>query len=88
MSKAILVMDMPESCIDCPLRDWEDNCKGQSEDKNNNAGTWEELRKTCPLREVPQKKKVCGKYPQADKIPPSYKIGYNTAIDEILGKDV
>lgn len=41
----------------------------------------------CPLREVPEKKEVCGKYPQADKIPASYKVGYNACIDEILGKD-
>ena len=39
----------------------------------------------CPLRPVPEKKEVCGKYPQPDKIPASYKIGYNQCIDDILG---
>lgn len=38
----------------------------------------------CPLRELPKKMQVCGKYPQEDKIVPSYKIGYNACIDELL----
>ena len=85
MSKAILVMDMPKSCNDCILIDEPyDSCVPMDRDvsdyRNETKPTW------CPLREVPQKKEVCGKYPQADKIPASYKIGYNAAIDEILGK--
>lgn len=78
MSKAILVMDMPKNCTDCPLRDYEDNCKGQSEEKNNNAGTWEELRESCPLRELPQKKKHTLYSIGA------YNTGYNACIDDIL----
>lgn len=41
----------------------------------------------CPLREAPKKMKVCGKYPQPDGIVPSYKIGFNACIDEILKGD-
>nr|DAE57253.1 MAG TPA: hypothetical protein [Bacteriophage sp.] len=28
--------------------------------------------------------KVCGKYPQPDRIAPSYKVGWNACLDEIL----
>lgn len=58
MSKAILVMDMPTHCIDCPMRNDNDDCVVQSEVQNISAGTFEELRKTCPLRELPQKHTV------------------------------
>lgn len=83
-------MDMPESCRECPLHE-----RSIHFDKSlcvpmeklydkfvDKKPSW------CPLREVPEKKEVCGKYPQADKIPASYKVGYNACIDEILGKDV
>lgn len=89
MSKAILVMDMPERCLNC-------NCVGHI----NRNGKFNVCRITgeilkeydyykqrpnnCPLRELPEKKEVCGKYPQEDKIVPSYKIGYNACIDEIM----
>ena len=38
----------------------------------------------CPLRELPKKMEVCGKYPQPDRIEPSYKAGWNACLDEIL----
>ena len=38
----------------------------------------------CPLRALPEKMKVCGKYPQPDRIAPSYKVGWNACLDEIL----
>lgn len=33
---------------------------------------------------MPEKMKVCGKYPQPDRIAPSYKVGWNACLDEIL----
>lgn len=38
----------------------------------------------CPLRSVPEKMEVCGRYPQPDGIVPSYKIGWNECVDKIL----
>lgn len=85
MSKAILVMDMPRSCLECHLSTDEGfRCiflVGKSE------CSIEKRLDNCPLRELPKKKEVCGKYPQADKIPASYKVGYNACIDEILRCD-
>lgn len=87
MPKAVLVMDdMPECCADCPCSFFErDNpilnliCGVTQEDAYNvEKPDW------CPLRELPEKMKVCGRYPQPDGITPSYKIGWNACLDEIL----
>lgn len=87
MSKAILVMDMPESCRECPLELSKHQCAVNSELMKDNTirQVW------CPLREVPEKKDLSkishgilayssDEFYQA--------VGYNAAIDEILGKDV
>ena len=81
MSKAILVMDMPKSCIDCPLKNDDDDCVVQDEESNR-AGTFEELRLTCPLRELPQKRTY--EYHVDEKIMRGYRDGYNACIDEIM----
>ena len=81
MNKAILVMDMPESCSECNLHK-DGYCQSKLK---YTYGRIDECRASfCPLCEVPQKKEVCGKYPQSDGITPSYKIGYNACLDEIL----
>lgn len=78
MSKAILVIDMPENCFQCKLQDWA-HCRIVKRcHTGENRPDW------CPLHELPQKMQVCGKYPQAAGITPSYKIGYNACIDEIM----
>lgn len=82
--KAILVIDMPESCLKCPLLYGGDECILQDTDTNFSDITWDELREGCPLKELPKKMEVCGKYPQEDGINPSYKIGWNACIDEIV----
>ena len=41
----------------------------------------------CPLRELPEKMEVCGKYPQPGKPIPSYRFGWNACLDEILKTD-
>lgn len=81
MSKAILVIDMPDSCRECPLELVKCQCAVNSELMKDNTirQNW------CPLRPMPEKKEVCGKYPQPDGITPSYKIGYNACVDELGG---
>lgn len=89
MPKAVLVMDMPECCADCPCSCFErDNpilnliCGVTQEDAYNvGKPDW------CPLRELPEKMKVCGKYPQPGKPIPSYRFGWNACLDEILKTD-
>mgnify|MGYP007098820846 CR=1 FL=1 len=90
MPKAILIMDdMPECCADCPCSFFErDNpilnliCGVEQEDAYNvGKPDW------CPLRELPEKMEVCGKYPQPGKPIPSYRFGWNACLDEILKTD-
>lgn len=91
MAKAVLVMDMPEYCADCPVAtsDLEglyhcaitDNYYSIDESFNGRDSS-------CPLRELPEKMEVCGRYnsdyyAKGGKMP-SYKIGWNDCLDEIL----
>lgn len=85
MSKGVLILEEnPENCIGCTFNDM-----GYCQAKHNG----EELipdedidtkPKWCPIKPLPEKREVCGKYPQPDKIVPSYKIGWNDCIDKIL----
>lgn len=84
MSKAILVMDMPTDCEDCPL--FQDGNKEMRECKAKRTGTeWDYYKVRpdwCPLREVPQKQQILS-YPRYKEN--DYAYGYNACIDEILG---
>lgn len=78
MAKAMLIMDMPSSCKECPCLNDVDECEGVYKDVDDigRKPTW------CPLREVPQKKVSCF----SDNAYRSLlKQGYNACIDEILG---
>ena len=54
--KAILVMDMPENCMVCPLCSGSDECAMQDEDANLAADTVSELMDGCPLVPMPERK--------------------------------
>lgn len=92
MAKAVWVMDMPGSCSKCKfLYEFQGIKKCQLMNVLNNGAsklsqsTFTEKRHDwCPLRALPEKMKVCGKYPQPDRIAPSYKVGWNACLDEIL----
>ena len=88
MAKAMLIMDMPSCCLDCPCSQhnpnikkecmWECETNGMELDEINldiERPTW------CPLREVPQKKELIPSTP----IEFFVKKGHNACIDEILG---
>lgn len=47
--KAMLVMDMPESCLKCPMLNGNDECIIQDDDANFNADAFDALREGCPL---------------------------------------
>ena len=82
MGKAVLVMDMPKSCCSCNMCNSNDECILQDEDANFKASdSWEELRKGCPLRELPEKKEADVYTTAYDK---AAMIGYNACIDELL----
>jgi len=57
MSVLIKGMRMQNKCIDCPfmVSTDDDNCILQSEEANSGFETWDEMKKGCPLVEVPEK---------------------------------
>lgn len=94
MSKAVLVMDMPENCENCACKypSYKDDalydCAITGKTIPINGGRYGEKPDWCPLRELPEKMEVCGKYnsdyyAKGGKMP-SYKIGWNDCLDEIL----
>lgn len=88
MAKAVLVMNMPECCADCPCSFFErDNpilnliCGVTQEDAYNvGKPDW------CPLRELPEKEETT--YPQAcyenSYWTDEMKAGFNACLNEIM----
>lgn len=88
MAKAILVVDMPESCADCQLAD--DDPSGLycmfTDDYYDGSDSSEDRASFCPLRELPEKKETLvtlSCYPNG-RWTEDMKAGYNTCLDEIL----
>lgn len=79
MSKAILVMDMPDSCLKCPMLNGNDDCILQSEDDNFMRDTFEELKENCPLKQMPEKANHPEFWDNG-----RYDKGWNDCIDEIM----
>lgn len=81
MSKAMLIMDMPESCAECQLS----RClihKGVGI-CGVNSERFDDIKKVqewCPLREVPKKMAEETRWFDIE-----YAKGWNACIDEILG---
>ena len=74
-TKAILVIDMPTNCIDCPVR-----CDGYTPnefiEKSNKKPSW------CPLRPMPKKQYSSEKDEYVDLL----NEGWNRCLDEIMGE--
>lgn len=98
MSKAILVMDMPEECYVCPFyyetRDEDDDYVSKCEVLNDmTIDGFAKKYDGCPLKELPNKKRErCGMCRRdyrgnwetyGEKID-SVAVGYNQCLDEIL----
>lgn len=84
MAKAVLIMDMPESCFGCNLChiDYEEEratCQAYETVKEVNSGTFKKP-DWCPLRELPEKKKLTYTDLDAD----NKASGWNYCLDEIL----
>ena len=82
MSKAVLVMDMPSSCDECPLLLVGRYCKAKEAPNvavdsklNKNKPDW------CPLRDFPKKD---NKSYFPDEYSDGHRDGYNACIDELL----
>lgn len=96
--EGIIVVDKKDACLDCQFcreiqEGYEDCCTLKIDEKDSelfkmiDADYCQEVPNWCPIKPLPKKMKVCGKYPQPDGIVPSYKIGWNKCIDEILKGD-
>lgn len=94
MKKGFIVVDMFEYCSECPFLIKDMRLK------TGLCAVWENLHDEmriipvgcekpdwCPIRELPERMKVAGRYPQSDKIVPSYKIGWNACLNAIEGKE-
>jgi hypothetical protein len=75
MSKAILVLDMPEKCIDCPILEYCHNNDGKCD--LNIRQSW------CPLKEPPEREESSYSF---DEFEDGHVYGWNACIDEILGE--
>ncbi len=79
MSKGYILVDVPKSCRDCEFfgfvcRITNEKCEYYNEDGRPD---W------CPIRELPKKMEVCGRYPQPGEPVPSYRIGWNKCIEQM-----
>lgn len=84
MAKAILVMDMPESCADCQLSD--DDSSGSycmpADDYYDGSDSSEDKASFCPLRGLPEHKHTIGAESEDNVL--LLNAGYNACLDDIL----
>ena len=85
--KAILVLEMPSSCmgcnfLHCDIEEFKEYCEARKNRKQVDL-TNEEKPDWCPLKPIPSKKSTIGKESDNDIL--CMNAGYNTCIDEILG---
>lgn len=85
MEKAILILDMPENCIECPIAGIMETyiyCnvaeRGTIDEEAETRPDW------CPLRPLPEKKVVTANDATAAV---AIKYGWNNCIDELLRKE-
>ena len=84
MSKAILVIDMPDSCRECPFfgSRYTDMCCGGMNNRTIDYPYPKDFRQDwCPLKAVPEIKLSKVPY-EADY--QSYRQGFDNCLDEIL----
>lgn len=87
MSKAILVVEMPNSCSECPLfcAHYSDmHCKGLNNRGINYPYPDNFRQEWCPLREFPKRDDNDGLYQL--EYTQGYMSGWNACLDEILGE--
>ena len=89
MKKAVLVIDMPEHCEECPLRVlWAKyHCVVNGKFCGDEQGFYSSLTKPswCPLKPLPEKRDLS--YGTEGTEWYAYSEGYNACIDEIVGEE-
>lgn len=92
MNKSILVLDKPDSCVDCGFCEVNSNNRYENykcillKDKEIPADTAEnEVFDKCPLRPVPDKKNLTGDVSNVDTMCAELvRVGFNACVTEIL----
>lgn len=88
MSKAILVIDMPESCVGCRIRvddEYSNWCAYANPEPN---GVWRYVEKAtkpdwCPLKPMPERDEAY----HLHEYDAGYKVGWNDCIKTISGEN-
>lgn len=89
MAKAVLVMDMPESCFGCNLChiDYEEDratCQAYETAREVDSDTFEKL-DWCPLQELPEKmEELPSEKYEFGSLGKAFTSGWNACLDEIL----
>ena len=52
MGAIITGIDIPKECINCPLKNSDDNCLVQSWKLYDNWETWDDMKVTCPIKSI------------------------------------
>ena len=90
MKKAVLLMDIPETCLDCNLcvldTDGSISCYYNKREICSNVGENNSRPNWCPLRPLPDRKEITETYKWEDRLP-SFKCGWNWCLDEITGRN-
>lgn len=89
MAKAVLIMDMPESCFGCNFLYYNadsgiDSCQAMEVSRIADSETYEKP-DWCPLRELPKRKEELPveKY-EFGELGKAFTSGWNTCLDEFL----
>ena len=90
MKKAVLLMDVPEKCLDCNLcvldTDGSISCYYNKREICSNVGENNSRPNWCPLRPLPDLKEITETYKWEDRLP-SFKCGWNWCLDEITRRN-
>ena len=78
--KAILVVDMPDSCFHCPLEQYSNQCGAN---RKNTAGNANKRPSWCPLKPMPQKESEKHREEIEDWTGLVYSQGWNDCIEEL-----
>lgn len=84
--KGYILIDIPKNCKECPIGDNKScimetyiSCpiagRGAIDAETETLPAW------CPIKPLPEKYEVCGKYPQPGPVP-SYRMGWNACLDK------
>ncbi len=77
--KAVLVMDMPDMCIDCPISGYSDEGRPFCENTKRYLDTFCWKPDWCPLKGMPEKQ--TRDYPEYDRYISGWDDGWDACID-------